>query len=681
MRSRFLRLVWGRRENLMRRSLIRNCLCGLAVSLILLPSAAQAWWNEDWPLRKLLTVDTSPQGADIAEPVGAMPLLVRLHPGNFNFAAANQDGSDLRFIAADDKTPLAYHIEHWDSLLGEAFVWVRAPEIAAGATTDFWLYYGNARAATLAETRGAFDDNTVLAYHFAERNQPVRDRSVWNNAALDAGITSEGALIGSGLKLDGQTLVTLPTSPSLNWASGGDMTWSAWIKPEQLQSDAVIFARQDGPNGFVVGIDNGVPFFEVRDPSGVRRGFARPPLQVGSWHHLAVTAAGGQVTFYIDGFATARLGAVLPALSGTAFIGGTGAAPAVEQTEAAQATQAAETAPAADTDPAAADADAEAEAAAAEADAGAAEVQPAAAGRAGFIGELDELRIAKVARSAAFLKASAVGQGPDGASLLTFGLDEQEASWFSGYTLVILGSLSIDGWAIIAILMVIAVISWVVMADKAIYMRRLERSNDRFLASFRQVGGDFAIADRGDAKADATPAAQDSETVRSSSLYRIYSIAVQEVEKRRAHGHAGSLSVESLTAIRAALDAGQVREAQKMNRMLVLLTIAISGGPFFGLLGTVVGVMVTFAAIAAAGDVNVNAIAPGISAALMTTVVGLGVAIPALFGYNWLLTRIRNASATMSVFVDELVTRLAEDQGRSDAPEAAAPIPVSLPAE
>jgi biopolymer transport protein ExbB len=62
---------------------------------------------------------------------------------------------------------------------------------------------------------------------------------------------------------------------------------------------------------------------------------------------------------------------------------------------------------------------------------------------------------------------------------------------------------------------------------------------------------------------------------------------------------------------------------------MVMLTIAISGGPFLGLLGTVVGVMITFAAIAASGDVNVNAIAPGIAAALAATVAGLAVAIPA----------------------------------------------------
>jgi biopolymer transport protein ExbB len=93
---------------------------------------------------------------------------------------------------------------------------------------------------------------------------------------------------------------------------------------------------------------------------------------------------------------------------------------------------------------------------------------------------------------------------------------------------------------------------------------------------------------------------------------------------------------------------------------MVLLTIAISGGPFLGLLGTVVGVMITFAAIAASGDVNVNSIAPGIAAALVATVAGLAVAIPALFGYNYLGSRIKEIAADMHVFVDEFVAKIAE---------------------
>lgn len=73
--------------------------------------------------------------------------------------------------------------------------------------------------------------------------------------------------------------------------------------------------------------------------------------------------------------------------------------------------------------------------------------------------------------------------------------------------------------------------------------------------------------------------------------------------------------------------------------------------------------MITFAAIAAAGDVNVNAIAPGIASALLATVAGLAVAIPALFGYNYLASRIKNISSDMQIFIDEFVTRVAEVHG------------------
>jgi biopolymer transport protein ExbB len=118
-----------------------------------------------------------------------------------------------------------------------------------------------------------------------------------------------------------------------------------------------------------------------------------------------------------------------------------------------------------------------------------------------------------------------------------------------------------------------------------------------------------------------------------------------------------------MDVVRAVMDAGLVRENQRLSRAMVLLTISISGGPFLGLLGTVVGVMITFAAIAAAGEVNVNAIAPGIAAALLATCAGLGVAIPALFGYNYILTRNKAVQANMQVFVDEFVTRVFEKYG------------------
>jgi biopolymer transport protein ExbB len=73
--------------------------------------------------------------------------------------------------------------------------------------------------------------------------------------------------------------------------------------------------------------------------------------------------------------------------------------------------------------------------------------------------------------------------------------------------------------------------------------------------------------------------------------------------------------------------------------------------------------MVTFAAIAATGDVNINAIAPGMAAALLATTAGLGVAIPSLFGYNYLGSRVKELSADMHVYADELLSRINELHG------------------
>jgi biopolymer transport protein ExbB len=120
------------------------------------------------------------------------------------------------------------------------------------------------------------------------------------------------------------------------------------------------------------------------------------------------------------------------------------------------------------------------------------------------------------------------------------------------------------------------------------------------------------------------------------------------------------LSAEALSVIRVMLDSILVRESQRLNDKMVLLTIAIAGGPFLGLLGTVVGVMITFAVIAASGDVNINSIAPGIAAALLATVAGLAVAIPALFAYNYLLVQIKDVVADMRVFSDEFLAMLVE---------------------
>ncbi len=609
---------------------------------LLLPGVARAWWNDEWKGRKPLHVDASAAGGNVAEPMGAgvVPVLVRLHAGNFRFDLAKEDGSDLRFVAADDKTPLAYHLERYDPLLGEALAWVGVPDPKPGASTALWLYYGNPKATPAENARGTYDADTVLVYHFTERGQPPRDSSAAGNHATTAGASADGALIGAGVRLDGASPVTIPPSSSLAWTGGARMTWSAWIRPAEAAGTGIVFSRRDGGRTFAVGLEGGRPYVEVDAGAGARRAAAPGELAAGGWHHLAVTA-GEAIALYVDGVPAARLDAALPSLDTASVIGADAQAAASARQPAADPRAGARRAGAA--------------------------VSPA------FKGELDELEISKVERPAGFLRLAAISQGTDPGKLLVAGNDE-ESGGGGGYFAVILRSVTLDGWVVIGLLAVMALVSWTVMATKGAYLGTVERSNEKFTARFRELSGDLVALIGGSAAS-----LGDERTLQGSPMYRIWLVGAAETQKRtgEAAGPGGALSAEALEAIRASLDAALVREGQRLSRRMVFLTLAISGGPFLGLLGTVVGVMITFAAIAAAGDVNVNAIAPGIAAALVATVAGLGVAIPALFGYNWLLTRIKDATALHQVFVDELVTKLAEAHA-SAAPRAAGFSPAEL---
>jgi biopolymer transport protein ExbB len=598
--------------NLINRTFSLTGLCAVILFLAAANNVHASWWNKDWTIRKKIDLDTSTAGAPIADPIGTTAILIRLHEGNFRFGEAKEDGSDIRFVADDEKTLLTHHIEKYDALLNEAFVWVKLPDVKAGSKTTFWMYYGNAgsSAARVDDPKGTYDVNAVVVFHFAENNAPAHDSTTYGNNAQNPGAFVSGALIGPGVRFDGSNRITIPNSESLAWTASTPLTWSAWIKPAANQANAIIFRR----DAFIIGADNGIPFVEM-DGTRTQGG---PPLAPNSWHHLAVVAAGSTVTLYADGQSTATLAAAIPASNGTMSIGGD------------------------------------------------------ANGGTGFAGELDELEISKGARPAGFVKVAAMSQGTDKApKLLTLASDETRKSWFSGgFIGIILGSLTIDGWLVICVLVVMSAISWVVMVNKARYLNATAKGNRQFFKDWHHVAADLSFLDESDGRKVLTLGGRidnrERQIVKFASVYRIYKIGAEEIRHRMAMEGATEshvLSSRSIQAIRATLDGGLVRETQKLNNLLVLLTIAISGGPFLGLLGTVVGVMITFAAIAAQGDVNVNAIAPGIAAALAATVAGLIVAIPALFGYNYLLSRVKEITSDMHVFIDEFVTKIAEYYG------------------
>lgn len=559
-------------------------LAALAIlGTVLLPAAARAWWNDDWTHRTVVSIDTGPTGAALEQPVPEARVALRLHSGNFDFAAASLDGSDLRVVAADDKTQLPFEIERYDSVNELALLWVRLPSVLPATDKNvFHVYAGHAGAQPSAATPPGPPVQFVL--HFSEASGPAIDPV--GRRPSDAPVEREAnGLLGGALKLGGKpTAFAAAQAPRL--AAGSEATVSLWIRPDAVETGTLLAW---GP--LKLAFDRGAVVADFGGGAALTGG----RVVAGQWNHVALASAGGRTRLFVGGTQAAESSAALPELAGELAIG------------------------------------------------------------AGTTGLFDELRIESVARGIAAMKLAAGAEGPDPAFVKAV----REAAGASGgeghggYIGILVKNLTVDAWVVIGILAVMFAIAAWVMVTKAIDVVRIDRGNRRFLERFRNEG-DAAFS----AAAIAAPGASEDT---ASSLERLHRTGLAELKKRDA-GRA-ELSGAAFNAVKAVLDADLVRESHALNARMVLLTIAISGGPFLGLLGTVVGVMITFAAIAAAGDVNVNAIAPGIAAALLATVAGLGVAIPALFGYNWLAARIKNIGADMQIFVDEFITRAAEAHG------------------
>ncbi len=626
----------------------RALLALVALVGLLVTHPAHAWWNGDWPYRMKVNADAGPKGANITQPIGRTQILLRLHSGNFNFATVKEDGSDLRFVAVDDKTPLKFHIARFDALVDQvALVWVDIPDLAPGTTTPFYMYWGNKNATAGGDPRSTYDPDQLLVYHFGEENGLPKDSTANGINALTTGKRDDAGITGFALRLDGTAPIQMPQVPALAVAAGGAATFSTWFRVEDAVNTAGIWSQRDANGGLLIGLDKGVVYLELDQGGQVQRTSPGQPIKGGAWHRLDVVADGSKIAVYVDAQPAGELAIALPAIGGQALLAGA-IPPAVAAT--APAAPAAPT----PTPPAATNGKAATPAAPPPPVAPVA-VTPPPTPVPAFTGLLSEFQISKVARPLGAIQLANNVQGPQ-ASLLSFEQPEESSVFGTGYIGIILKSVTIDAWVVIGILGIMLVVSWVVMVGKALYTSSLGRANRAFLAAFETEAEDTSgrLVELSELK---------RPILKKSSLWRLYRVGLGELRSRVSRGRLSAdepVPPRSLTAIRSAMDAMYVVEVRRLNNLMVLLTIAIAGGPFIGLLGTVIGVMITFAAIAQAGDVNVNAIAPGISAALLATVAGLTVAIPALFGYNYFTIKIRDATNEMQVFMEELIARMGE---------------------
>jgi biopolymer transport protein ExbB len=585
-----------------------NKLAGMVGLVLLLTfvsgvGRADAWWDAKWQYRAKVSFDLSDKGAAIKENLTDVPVLVRLHAGNFQFANAKKDGSDLRLVSSDDKSPLKFHIEKFDPKQAIALIWVRVPQLAGGGTQDsVWLYYGNDSAPAGQESGGTYDTGQVLVYHLGEDQGAPKDATSYaNHAAAFAGAHNTPSVIGNGYSFKGGEKIVVQRSPSLNFAKG--LTFSAWVRIAGPQSDAHLLSWQEGGQAIVVGIDQDRPYLRVgangQQPVTSEKKSALSP---NAWHLVVATADSEKQfgTLYVDGkeVASVNLKAALPSPSGEIAIGAS------------------------------------------------------MTGQNAFVGDLDEVQLASVTRPATWIAAAYAGQVQDG-KLTAYQQEESAKGGGENLTIrlikVTAKSITFDGWLIIALCTCMLLMAAGVFISKFTRLQKIKKGNEVFLESFNDLHDPLELD-------------MENEDFEHSSLFRIYKAGYDQIvhwaEKHGGGKEEVTLTPSALNIFRAALDRANSDETRKMNAWMIVLTLGISGGPFWGLLGTVWGVMNTFASLAEAGEANLSAIAPGVASALACTLFGLLVAIPALFAYSFLVLHMKNLNVETRHFIEEYALRV-----------------------
>ena len=203
------------------------------------------------------------------------------------------------------------------------------------------------------------------------------------------------------------------------------------------------------------------------------------------------------------------------------------------------------------------------------------------------------------------------------------------------------------GKGIVVVLFLFSMVTWCIMIDKGISLKCALRDCAAFLEKFRSKRNPMVFADR--IEEEPSPAARVCE----AAYLRISQMNVVQPDGTRR-----ALSFNEIDIIRATLEQAVADQIIVLEGKMIFLATAVSISPFLGLFGTVWGIMLAFTELAIAGKADIQTLAPGVSGALLTTVLGLVVAIPSVVGYNIITSRIKSTIVHLDNFVEEFIVKL-----------------------
>ena len=205
---------------------------------------------------------------------------------------------------------------------------------------------------------------------------------------------------------------------------------------------------------------------------------------------------------------------------------------------------------------------------------------------------------------------------------------------------------NLAGQIIIFVLAVSSMFAWTIMIGKYLDLNKMQQLNYAFENRLKEMPQLL----------DASQPAKVNPTIPYSYLFGEAAGAFFRASGGENRG--GESLKLRIGHVENALQRGVARKCTEYESKMVFLATIVSGAPFLGLLGTVWGVMDSFGAVALQATVTLQMLAPGVSGALLTTVAGLMVAIPSVFGYNVLLTKTKKMMTELENYASHLADRL-----------------------
>ncbi len=256
---------------------------------------------DGWLHTGSLYILTTPEGANLPATASEenFPLLVRLNQATFDFSQAQPNGADVRFSA--DGKPLAYQVEQWDAVTGAASIWVRIPLIKGNARQEIKLHWGKADVASESSGSAVFNASNgfFTVMHLSDPANPAKDE-VGSLTPADAGTSASPGMIGQGRRFDigkgikgGESITTLPTGDSSH-------TSGAWFRAEQSNVDILGWGNQEWQGKVVMQLASPAHmnmdcFFADCNVAGGSR------IPMSQWIHVVNTYKRGESLIYVNG--------------------------------------------------------------------------------------------------------------------------------------------------------------------------------------------------------------------------------------------------------------------------------------------------------------------------------------------------------------------------------------------